>query len=178
MTFFEDIFSHSSREKKISEDNEITPVSIRRALEELFARKPTRMHILGLPRAKAKVCQSVIISRNEKSNRRMRNSRSPCKGDCFRYLERSKINQHVWQLGHPKTQTMQTADRADCADCADRADRADWVLFFLSLFLHSLLTRIFFRSGHKLVFNYISECLFVKRPFYVTLAWYVIVDVL
>ena len=28
------------------------------------------------------------------------------------------------------------------------------------------------------MFNYISECLFLKRPFYVTLAWYVTVDAL
>ena len=31
--------------------------------------------------------------------------------------------------------------------------------FFLFSFLHVLLTRIFFGSDHKLVFNYISECL-------------------
>ena len=86
---------------------------------------------------------------------------------------RAAIHRHL-------TRSPQNADHADCrlqtadrADCADRADRADWVLFFLSLFLHSLLTGIFFRSGHKLVVNYISECLFMKRPFYVTLAWYV-----
>ena len=67
---------------------------------------------------------------------------------------------------------LQTADRADHVDCADL------VLFFLFSFLHLLLTRIFFHSGHKLVLNYISECLFMKRPCYVTLAWYVTVDVL
>ena len=53
----------------------------------------------------------------------------------------------------PKTQTI----HADCR--LHTADRADWVLFFLFLFLHLLLTCIW--SGHKLVFNYTaSECLY------------------
>lgn len=36
ITTVDDIFSHTSREKKISEDGEITPVLIRRAVEEVF----------------------------------------------------------------------------------------------------------------------------------------------
>ena len=44
----DDIFSHASREKAnspISEDGEITPILIRRALVEVFGRKPTRMRV-------------------------------------------------------------------------------------------------------------------------------------
>lgn len=41
----DDIFSHTSREKKISEDGEITPVLIRRALREVFARKAIRIRV-------------------------------------------------------------------------------------------------------------------------------------
>lgn len=36
ITTVDDIFSHTSREKKISEDGEITPVLIRVAVEEVF----------------------------------------------------------------------------------------------------------------------------------------------
>ena len=77
--------------------------------------------------------------------------------------------------GHPKTQTMQTADCRPCRPCRLFRRLSTFLLFS---FLHSLLPRIFFWFDHKLVFNYISECLFMKRPFYVTLAWYVTVDVL
>ena len=49
-------------------------------------------------KAKAEACQLAIISRNEVSNRRMANPRSPCTGDCFWYVERRKINQYARQL--------------------------------------------------------------------------------
>ena len=35
-----------------------------------------------------------------------------------------------------------------------------------------------FGSGHESVFSYISECLFMQRPRYVTLAGYATVDML
>ena len=60
-----------------------------------------------------------------------------------------------WITRFPVRGSPQNADHADCrlqtadhADHADCADRADWVLFFLFLFLHLLLTRICFGSGH------------------------------
>ena len=48
ITAVDDIFSHASREKEnspISEDGEITPILIRRAVAEVFVRTPTRMHV-------------------------------------------------------------------------------------------------------------------------------------
>ena len=48
ITTVDDIFSHASRENEnspISEDGKITPVLIRRALGEVFVRKPTRMRV-------------------------------------------------------------------------------------------------------------------------------------
>ena len=46
-------------------------------------------------------------------------------------------------------------DSGLCVTCRSPqdADHADWVFFFLFSFLHLLLTRICFGSGHKLVFN-------------------------
>ena len=48
ITTAEYIFSHASREKEntsTGEDGEITPTLVRRAVEEVFDRKPTRMHV-------------------------------------------------------------------------------------------------------------------------------------
>ena len=65
-----------------------------------------------------------------------------------------------------------------------KADHADWRLqivvstFFLILVFACTFNLHIFGSSHKLVFSYISECLFMQRPRYVTLAWYVTVDVL
>ena len=81
ITTVDDIFSHASREKEnspISEDGEITPILIRRAVTEVFVKTPTLMHVnkkisSGLQRAKAEACQPAIIRRNEKSNRQMEN---------------------------------------------------------------------------------------------------------
>ena len=53
------------------------------------------------------------------------------------------------QLGR----SPQNTDHADCRLC--RLSN----FFFLYSFLHLFLSRIFFVSGHKLVFSYISECL-------------------
>ena len=60
----------------------------------------------------------------------------------------------------PDTRSPQNADHADCRPC--RVWRpCRMITFILILVLHLLLTsiRICFGSGHKLVFNYISECL-------------------
>ena len=48
ITNVNDIFSHASREKEnspISEDGELTPILIRRAVAEVFVRTPTRTHV-------------------------------------------------------------------------------------------------------------------------------------
>ena len=55
---------------------------------------------------------------------------------------------------------LQTACRLQTVQCGDCAD---WVLFYLFLFLHLLLSCICFGSGHKLVFNYISGCLLMYK---------------
>ena len=56
-------------------------------------------------------------------------------------------------------------------------DHADWRLcrlstFFLILVFTFTLDSHIFGSGHKLVFSYISESLFMQRMHYVTLACY------
>ena len=45
ITTVDGIFSQASCEKEISEDGEITPILIRQTIEEVFVRKPTRMHV-------------------------------------------------------------------------------------------------------------------------------------
>ena len=48
ITTVNDVFSHASSENEnspISEDGEITPILIRQTIEEVFVRKPTRMHV-------------------------------------------------------------------------------------------------------------------------------------
>ena len=71
--------------------------------------------------------------------------------------------------GHAKTQTMQTAD---CRPCRLRT------FFLILVFAFTFDSHIFSLWSQISVHRYISECLFMERPFYVTLAWYVTVDVL
>ena len=68
-------------------------------------------------------------------------------------------------LGYP-VGSPQNADHADCRPCRPcspcRLCRLSTFLLLFS-FLHLLLTPILFGSGHKLMFNYISESLFMQR---------------
>ena len=68
----------------------------------------------------------------------------------------------------------QNADHADCRP--RRLCRLS--AFFLILAFAFTFDLHIFGSGHKLVFNYILECLFMQMPRYLTLAWYVTVDIL
>ena len=63
----------------------------------------------------------------------------------------SDIIDHLTGSG-PKSQTMQIADWSDSLLMFLKLQNS--VQFFLFLFLYLLLTRTFFGSGHKLVFNY------------------------